>query len=368
MFKGTILKLLAMAYILRDNPEGGGGGGVPERPEHVSEDEWEGLSTAEREALNETDEGEGAHQILGEGEDLPPDTDDLEEDVLAEIAGELPDEEEDTTTPPAPADDETAPPAAVTTTETTVDVSDEDLMAYRATVSDSELTFTEEVPADIQTKLDALDAKLDEAEGWFDEGEKPDETKFTRTDLNKISREVAREREAINREIMQHQIRQRDVQRDDAIWMKEQRAFFAARKDYSEVEADGKTLTIRADALYGAINQQVKRLNNIPANASKSGIQILIEADRAVRQAFGIPVASGKAPAPAAKPAAAPGKPPARVPNQPTLANVPVAEGEQVGNPFAAILRLSGEKYEKAIEKMSPSQQENFFSWADKQR
>ena len=85
------MRLLTMAHILRA-PDGGGGGGTFERPEHITEAEWDDLSADEREGLTSTDEGEGAHLILGTGEDADDgdDEDDLTAEELAAILADKP--------------------------------------------------------------------------------------------------------------------------------------------------------------------------------------------------------------------------------------------------------------------------------------
>jgi hypothetical protein len=120
--------------------------------------------------------------------------------------------------------------------------------------------------------------------------------------------------------------------------------------------------------LFGALSSQVSRILKDPASANKSGMQILVAADKAVRAAFSLP-APGKAvtqPPPAAAPAKPAVKPPAAQRTAPTLKDTPIAEGEQIGNPYSAILRLSGEKYERAIERMTPAQREQFEAFVSR--
>lgn len=358
--------------IYRDTAEPGGAGTAPAaaatpaaatpatRPEHVSEDEWEGLSPAEREALTETDEGEGAHQILGE--EFDDEDTELDPDVLAAIAGDgepaaaaagteepAPDAAAAADTPAPATDDQ--PPA-----DTAPDLpTDEDLLSFRAVVQDSELPFSDDVPPAIQAKFDGLEAR-------FEAGEV--EAKAYRDETNRL-----------NREVMQHQIVQRDSAREDLIWKREQSAFINARPgEYKEFEADGKTLTTRSDMLFGALSSQVSRMLKDPASQNMTGMQILVKADREVRKAFNLPQPGKRAAAPAAPaPAAAPAtptpeqKPPTAARSVPNLSQVPVAEGEEVNNPFSAILRLSGDKFEQAIERMTPAQREKLEEFMSKQ-
>ena len=370
MMRGTILRLLTMAYILRDkaSDDAGGGGGPVERPDHIAEHEWEGLTEAERQGVIETDEGEGAHQIIGTGEEAEGNTTELsDEDLAAVLAGDE--------TPPEKTAEELAAEAVANEgktpeqiaaetaeTQTVLEVTDEDLIAFRPQVSDTELFFAEEVPEEIQAKLDAADAKLDKADKWFEDGEDDDKNPFGRAEYNKLNREVSRERESINREIMQHQIAARDAQRDGVVWKKECNAFFAARKEYGEsVEVDGKKVpTPKGKALYAALNTQIQLLNADPKNATKSGMQILVEADKAIWTMFNMP-ARGKAVAAAAKP----GEKPAAVDrkaladlSKKTLSGVPVAQGENTDSVLTALTRLSGEAYERALERLTPEQRQ----------
>lgn len=368
MFRGTILRLLTMGHILRAPDEGGGG--PVARPDHIGEDEWEGLSDAEREGLVETDEGEGANQIIGTGEeaegDEGPDDDLTPEELAAALEGEKPEEE---TGEPAETT-ETSTETAAETTETATEVPDEALLAYRPEVSNSELTFTKEVPPEIQTKLDGLDARRDKADEWFDAQENDKGEPFTRADYNKALREIERERETVKDELAEFKIVDRDTQRDNLIWKKSCDAFFSARKDYGDVEknadgtpvlVDGKPVTtIRSQAMHAALNSQIKRLNSLPGAANKTDMQILVEADKAVREAFGIgkgkpAVAATPAAKPTAKPAAANSKALKEVSDK-LLSQVPVAETENTDSMARALSRLSGEKLERALETLSPTQ------------
>lgn len=373
--RGSIVKLLAMMFILRDNPEGGGGGGggsetspdlppVIDRPEHIGLEEWEGMSQSEREAMIETDEGEGAHQIIGTGEDTEPqpEGEEIDEKALAAIAGE----EE----PPAAAGGEETPAGTETpaaggeetpspTEESPVIVSEEALLAWRPVISDAEVPIPDTVPDEAQAKLDALDARIEEADGWLDAGEKPDETPFTRKDFRAIEKQVSQERQAVNREILQHQLTQRDIAKADLSWTKAQQAFKAARPDL-----------FKSRVIEGALVATVNDMLKDPANSSKSDMQILIEAEREVRKELKLP-SPGATPAekpstPSEKPAG--GKPSAKDrPIPPNLAQVPIADEETIGNPFAAILKLSGEKFEEAIAKLSQAQQEQLDAYMAKQ-
>lgn len=335
----------------------------PERPTHVAEDEWEGLSDSEREALTETDEGEGAHQIIGdeEGTIYPPygDEEELDEAALATIAGgeppkvETPKAETPPTETPTP---ET--PSAETPSAPTVEPSYEDILGFRPVVTDSEVPLPATVPAELQGKLDALDTKADDLDAQFEAGD------ITRADLRKEEREIQRERDAINRDILQYQITERDVAREDLLWKKEQAQFVNTyASDYKQVAEDGKTLSDRSIALFSVLQGQVNRLIKDPAWQDKPGMAILVEADKRVLKALGMAErGKGRPATPAAATPAAETKPSATERNTPpNLAEVPIAEQEQVGNQYSALTRLSGEKFEKALERMTPEQRERML-------
>ena len=376
MFRGSILRLLTMAACIRFAPDGGGGGGGTfERPEHITEAEWDDLSADEREGLTSTDEGEGAHTILGTGEDAEDgdDEDDLTPEELAAILEDKPAEgktAEELAAEAAAAGktpEEIAAEAATAKTPeelaaeavavAVVEVTDADLIAYRPTVSDSELAFAKETPPEIQAKLDAIKQEVKDARAKFSEGD------LTREALDDIIDAAADKRDAVNQELTEAKITTRDNQREALVWKKECNAFFAARKEYGEADtaADGtKTQTERAVMLHAALNAQIQRLNSLPGSDTKSGMQILVEADKAVRKLFNLP--AGK-PATAAavtipgkeKPAAV-NRPALKDVSEKTLSGVPVAEGEHVDSMAKAVTRLNGPKFEATLENMTDAQ------------
>ena len=320
------------------------------KPDGISDEEWEGLAEAEREAMHITGDQVEADEKAAAG--------DLSDEDLDGVLGELGGEEK----PEGEKKEDERGKGGEVAVDTDIPT-DEDLLSFRATVADSELTFSDEVPAETQTKLDALDAKIDDAEKWFDDGEKPDGTPFIRADLNKLNREVAKEREAVNREIMQYQIKQRDNTRESLVWEREQAAFIKARsKDYAELETDGKTFTDRAETLFGALTQQVNKLLKDPAWSNKPGMALMIEGDKRVRKALGLPAPGSKKAesVPEKKPVEKP--PAAQRPNVKTLAGAPSA-AENESNPYANIMNLKGEAYLEAIENMTEKQRNAFEKW-----
>ena len=313
---------LNVVRVLFDNPEGGGGGAVS-RPDSITTDEWEGLSQEEREGVLMTGEGEqGEVLVEDEGDELTP-------EELALIADNA--KKDDEPAPVAPDASQFDTPAAVEApTETSAanePIPDDQLLTFRAVVKDSELPVSTDVPEELSTKLSALEEK-------YDDGEIP-------------AKEYQAQRDAINREIMISQLGSRDEARADKIWEKEQAHFLQSRPEYLAKD-------LRGNAMFGALGEAVKGVSNDPKFANASGMAILVEADKAVRELFGGPKPAVKAPAPTLKP------PNAR-PDVKTLASVPTATGNDTsGDPFAPIDRLTGDAFERALERLTPEQRAEY--------
>lgn len=298
-------------------------------PEGYTEDEWEGLSNAEKEGIVESIENPN---------DEPTD---LGEDDLKKIVEEPPKEEPAAEPPakkadeppkeePAPKDKEEPPPADEPVINA---VTDDELLKFRPHVSDDELKYSDVVPPEIQ-------AKLDELKNQYDEGE--------------VSiHDYTAQRETLNRQIYKHNAALEAEARSNLVWKKEQMHFLKNRPEYlpgQQKEAAGK---IRANALFGALNETVKNLSSDDATAGLSGMQLLIKADAIVKEAFKITTAQKKSD----------GKPPAALPDHKTLSNVPAAGSEDaVSDAFAQLDKLQGEAYEAALERLTPEQREAYES------
>ncbi len=335
--------------------EGGGtseepGKSIPGIPEGFNKSEWENLLPAEREAIGITNEQiEAAEGDLTEGEldDALGEAGEVEEEETPEQIAAKEKAEADRVAALSLEDkkkEEDAKAAAVTDE---VVPTDEQLLSLRINIPDSDIPLPKvdiEVPKELADKIAALKAKRDEVNDWFEEGEKPDKTEFTKKDLRKALNEIDDETATINQEIaelrMEARISQRDVERENRVWLAEQKAFVAATPEYKEKDADGK-LTDRSTMLWSAFAARVNLLLKDPDNAGKSGMQIQIEADRAVRKAFGLPPRgqkAGKAAAPTkeVKPAVPGATISKGVVN---LAEVPAA-GAHDEDPFAGIDRI----------------------------
>jgi hypothetical protein len=269
-----------------------------ERPEGITEEEWEGLSETEREGL--VDAGDEA------------------------IEPEVPDAPKVADLPEVPEEPE-APQAAP----------DDALLAFKPVITDEDLKLEEQVPPELQTKIDELKAD-------FDEGE--------------ISlHEYSDARDKINRQIYKHNAAIEEQARNDAQWHKEQRFFLQNRPEYLPGQQSEQVGKIRANALFGALNETVKSLSQDAANAHLSGMQILVMADKIVKEAFG--GQATKSPAPT--------KPPAPLPNHKTLSAVPIAGGNEVeSDTFAQIDKLTGAAFEAALERLSPEMRDAYAARA----
>jgi len=120
------------------------------------------------------------------------------------------------------------------------------------------------------------------------------------------------------------------------------------------------TITEKSKMLWSAFSTKVNSLLADPANEGKSGMQLLIEADRSVRKAFGMAPRGQKAAAVPAKgkQPVTPKVPAAKVPDSMVnLSEVPAA-GEHESDPFAHIDRIKDPVLkEQALAAMTPQQE-----------
>ena len=321
-----------------------GTGQAPEEkllvPDGYTEDEWSDLSDTEKEGIIDSikePEGEEA---------AAPEEGDLDAATLAAIAGEgevKPEPPADKEEPPA-SEEEAAPPADATAEEAAAAAipSDEDLVNFRAVVSDSELTNVDDVPTEMAAKLEGLDEQYEAGD-------------LSLPDYN-------RERDKINRDIVKANMAAQNAQKAELVWRKEQQYFLKGRPEYLEKGEDG-AFTSKATLLFGAFQKAVELTAKKPEAAGWVGMKLLLEADKTVKQAFGlnapvIPPVKGK-------PVGDGGKPPARVPDTKTLREVPAAGTNSVGDDtFAQIDKLKGLAYEAALEKLPDHIRESYLARA----
>ena len=302
-------------------------------PEGYTEEEWSDLSDEEKEGILSKDEDEEPEKkedelseeqlkaIAKEGEEEEPKKPD-EEGAPKEKEGEEKEEEEEAKRP-----------------------SDEELLSFRPRIDRTQLPQPSEeiVPDELQGKLDDLQKK-------FDDGE-----------IQMAAFIV--ERDKINRQIVRHNSNLYESAKEattiELTWKSEQQAFFKARPEY-EFAKEGSP---KGKALYGALNQVVKDLDADPENAGLSGMAILVKADKIVKKAFGITEKEKPKETPKDKPKEKDKKPPAKLPDEnKSLSDVPEAQRNSTDGPWAALDKLSGEAYERALEKLTPEQRNRYES------
>ncbi len=226
-------------------------------------------------------------------------------------------------------------------------IPDEELAKFRPVVKPEEVPEVDTVPPELDQKLTALEEKYDAGD----------------IDL----KEFSRERDTINRQIWRAQDKLSTEAREAKEWEKTQAYFFRNRNEYLIMK--GETYTpqeqIKRTAIYGALGKTVEAIMADPSKSHLTDMQILLEADRQVKEAFGIT----KPAAVATKKGAAPiiNKPKAALPNIVTLSDVPAAGRNSVdGDPFSALDHLSGEAYEDALERLTDAQRKAYEDGASR--
>ena len=264
-------------------------------PEGITQEEWDDLSKTEREGVSDKSE--------------EPPSEELTPEQLAEIAKNTPQ------APEEPADLPAEEAKAVPETE---------LLSFKATVADSELPPIDAVPDELQDKLEELDEKYEAEE-------------ITLAEYNKA-------RDAINRGIVMQNIQARDAAKAGILWEKEQAYFLKAKPLYLEK-------TLKGSAMFGALGEAVKALGADPKYASASGIELLLAADKAVREAFGMTEAPKKEEKPAAP-----------LPAHQTLGDIPPAAPNTTDGAWAGLDKLTGQAYEDALEKLPPEVRDRYLN------
>lgn len=297
----------------------------PSIPEGFSADEWCDLSDEEREGILSQDD----EIATGGGET------DVDMDILAKVAGEG--------ETPSADDDKGKGSAADTGTEDKGAVGGDDgvkpdLTAFEV-VDDGGSPKLPAIPLEVSNDVPAdLKAKIDELAERFDVGEMS-------------VREYADQRDALNREVWQRNLQAAQEAQAAKAWEAEQAHFLAKNPAYTED-------SLRGNALFGMLDAAVRTLAADPANADKSGYQILQMAHKEV-----VGIVKGAANAPKETPSSVPAtgaKPKAAKPDIATLGDVPASAANVGEDPFSAIDRLDGEAYEAALERMTPDQLKSY--------
>ena len=304
-------------------------------PEGYTEEEWSDLSDAEKEGIRDN------------GEEEVEEKSEVTEEELKSIAeeGEKAEEvkEGEAVIPEPEVKKLDEPVIEAKKDEASTQLSDAELLNLRPVIDESKLPSPEPevIPAEVQAQIDELDKKYDDGD-------------ITLKEYNK-------DRDAINRQIVSENIHRNQVRREaaraDLIWQSEQIAFFKARPEY-EYKPDG---TLRGKALYGALNQAIMALDSDSGNTGLRGMELLLKADKVVKDAFGLSSPPAKEQA-QAKATAKEEKPAARIPDVKSLGDLPTAGSNDTGGAWGGLDRLSGEAYEAALERLTPTQRDAYLA------
>ncbi len=306
-------------------------------PQGYTEEEWRDLSPSERDGIKES-------LRLGDTDDEPEE--ELTEEQLQAVVGEeTPPEEEAITEVITSPEEEPKPTPEI--------VTDDQLLAYRPLIDESQLPALPEpepeiISNDIQLKLDELDKKYDDGDVKL--------TEYNR-ERDAINRQIINENNTRNQAIRDEAIANRTQTRADLVWRSEQATFFKTRPEY-EYLPEG---TIKGKILYGALNEIVKSLDADPMNTGLSGMALLLKADKQVKEAFGT-LQKAEDKSPEVKPKAPERKPPAPLPKTKTLADIPNAAPNETGGPYAGLDKLRGQAYEDALERLTPAQRDRYLA------
>lgn len=226
-------------------------------------------------------------------------------------------------------------------------VSDEDLLSFRPAVTSAEIKIEEVIPDDIKSERAELKKKYDDGD---------------------ISREdYEDQRDDINRRIFAHNQELKEAAKETVVWQKEQRFFLQNRPEYLKAEGDNDEVKANKDLLYTTLSSKVSQISNNPKNSHLTGMQILVRADREIAKikealGFKIKTATPQTPSPAPKKDV---KPPAidSKPDVKTLGDAPPAGSNSAEeDTFATLDKLQGEAYEAALEKLDPRVREAYLS------
>lgn len=275
-----------------------------------TDEELEGLSDAEREAiLAEADEDNA--QV---GDTTPSEVDDDEDAQSAAEAGAAAAE-----AAPAVQEAEAADEPPEFTPRYVVEAPAD---------ADAKLADIDSRKADLRQKLTEGDIGLDEYTAQYDALNGEERT--LRDDM-------------LRAKIASEQAEQADRQR----WEWEQEQFFNAKEN--AVYKDKYLLT--------ALDMAIKDLANDPANEGKKGPWFLAEADKMIRERFGMAKTDKTIDPPN------PPRDKQRIQPPPTLANMPAAELSETGggDEFAHLDKLPPFELEKALARMTEDQQNRYL-------
>ena len=225
---------------------------------------------------------------------------------------------------------------------------DDDLLKFKPVIAESDLPAVDSIiPAELSTKLLALDEKYDAGEIEM--------------------KDYMSQREAINRNIYRAQDRSLGAAREELAWQKTQLYFFENRPEYLKKDVTEPKELLRRDAMFGALEKMVSTMTTDPKYTHYSDMQVLIEADKIVKEAFGVKPTAVSSAGKDKLAAIIKEKPKAPLPDHVTLGDIPAAGAEDVGDdPYAVLDKLTGEAYEAALERLTPTQKDAYEAGASK--
>jgi hypothetical protein len=277
-----------------------------------TDEELEGLSDAEREAIL-ADGDEDNAQIGDTTPDVvDDDADDNQDGVVAAEAGDA---------PPVVEDDPDAPQAQFVP------------------------VYSVAPPEDAAEQFAAIEAKKQALRDSLNGGDIGLDEYTAQADA------IGKEERALERQVWEAESAQKQkAQSDKQRWEWEQEQFF-----------DGEKNAVYKDKyLLGALNAAVIDIANDPANKTRSGPWILAEADRVIRARFNLAGEQKDTPKDPMK-AKIPAR--ARVQVPPTVGNMPNAEIPDTGggDEFAHLDKLNPFEREAALARLTPDQEARYL-------
>lgn len=205
---------------------------------------------------------------------------------------------------------------------------------------------------DYGEQLQTLDTQAEQLLKQFNDGD------LDESNYHKQLFELQRQREAVVREQTKAELRSDFNQElQQRHWEWEQAEFF--RRQANQIYE-------QQPLLYESLNAAVKQIAAQDDYQQASGLQILEEADRRVRELFTLGGGQQQAQQPEQQQQAQ-DKPPAgkkfvadAAPK--TLTDVPSADTPEIGDEFAHLDRLTGMEFEDALAKLPPEQQEKYLN------
>jgi hypothetical protein len=317
---------------------------VEVRTDEVSDDELAGLGPEERKALMDDAGGEGEGDPDddgagdGEGEGEGDDTGAGNGNGDGE-GDDNPDGEGDEGNPEG--EDDAAAAAAAAEGDGKGEAPKPDLREFQAELAVNPVENYDQKMADISTKRNELATKLKNGDIELEDYLVQDrELQTEETDL-RIQQKTAENNALQNRKMAEQR------------WEWQQEQFFAQNKIYDD------------PILGAALDRAVRDLANDPANASRSGMWFLNEADRLVRERFNLPADGGNKGGDGKDKGK--GKGGERKPDlsnlPPNIGNLPAAESSETGaDEFSYLDKLSGMELESALARLTPEQTERYLT------